>query len=473
MNAVKKMCAVGLLLGSINTFAALPVEGAEGTKKGIAVPKPGTGSGLDAVTAQKGPLSDVLRFKDGDTLHGNVVIIEKGKLTWSRPDINAPIIMELKNLRGVKLFRDGASNKAGSKVELTNSDTYYGEIVSMNEDDFVLDTWYAGRLTIPKCMVRNVRPGSKAGPIILSGFGKLADWPSKDGEPKLSGGQLRLNSGRVGRDLKLPDAVHVQVNVSWNGSYPGFNIVTHTSNTDNFYNDCYNLQINGNYVYLYGGQGNRNFGNHQYRELRKMNKAKIDFFIDKKKQVAVVMINNKLVKKWENLNYSPGGTGFILSSQGSYGATTFSGLKVTKWDGKLPTAGNANAGKGDKEDMVRFTNGDKMSGKILTIAQGKVTLKTEFATMPVPMKNVISMTFSDDDSERARRNKADVNLYFPSGETVTGSLLKMKKGRVTIKSENFETKEFDLRAFIGVKFNVYDDLSDEEKTRFDELIFGE
>ncbi len=468
--------AAGLLAAG-TLYADLTVKGGDDkTKAGPKINVPGAlnnGAVRPANMLKKGPLSEVLRFKDGDTLHGSLLSINKETgLTWTRPDINAPIVTKLTNIRGAKLFRQPAAEPKGARVELTNDDVLYGNLVALTEEDLTLQTWFAGKLVIPKVMVRSISPGSKGGGTLLfSGPGKLSEWGYKSGSWKLKSGKLECYNGQIGRNLKLPDKVHIRMDVSWTGSYPSFSIISHTKDIKRYHNDCYNIQFSSNYVYLYRGSGNQNFGNVSYKQLRTMKKAKLDIYVDKANKNVALMINGNLVKQWTGLNYAPSGDGFMLISHGGYGPTTFSGIRITRWDGKVPTA-QANSSAVTKKDLVYFTNGDKMTGKVLGIKDGKVRLKPGFADpIPVPIKNVGQIMFGDDESERARRNGGDVQLYFHNGDRLTMKLLGLKTGKVSGKSENFGTKDFDLSAFVGLRFNIYDENASDSNEKFEELLF--
>ncbi len=462
-----------LMLGTQLTFAGLEVDGGGDKKENgpkIDVPDPAGGAARPTNLQKKGPLSEVLRFKDGDTLHGNLVSINDKGLTWTRPDINAPIITKLTHLRGVKLFRQPAAEPTGSRVQLTNDDVLFGKLVGMNAEELTIQTWFAGKLVIPKVMVRSITPGSKGGGALLfSGPGKLSDWGYKRGSWKLKSGKFECYSGQIGRDLKLPNKVHIRMDVSWTGSYPSFSIISHTNDIKRYHNDCYNLQFSSYYVYLYRGSGNQNFGNLNYRQLRQMKKVKIDLYVDKDDKKVALMLNGNLVKQWAGLNYAPSGNGFMLISHGGYGPTTFSNIRIMRWDGKVPSSGGTT--KVEKQDLVYFTNGDKMTGQVKEINYGKVVLKPGFAdAIPVPITNVAQITFGDEEAERARRNAGDCQLYFHNGDRLTLKLLDLKDGKINGKSENFGTKDFELSAFIGVRFNVYDEDAEDSNEKFEELL---
>ena len=92
-----------------------------------------------------------------------------------------------------------------------------------------------------------------------------------------------------------------------------------------------------------------------------------------------------------------------------------------------------------------------MSGSVVSIKNGVVKLKTSFAEMPVPLKNVTQMSFSSENQERARRNSGDVKAYFAGGSQLTFELKSIKDNKIHASSENFGTSTLDLNVFIGLE----------------------
>lgn len=471
---------LALLLTAAAARGGLEIKAPDtaGTGPKIEVPAPVGGAGAKSGDAGRGGLDEILRFRNGDTLHGNLVQLDKTTgLTWTRPDLAAPIVTALTNLRGVRLYRQpNTTEPSGARLELTNDDVLYGTLVRLSKDDVEFETWYAGKLVVPTVMVRALAPGNKEGSqLVHSGLGALADWPQRNGEWTAQGTRFESTSGQLGRDLKLPDQVQVSLDVGWTGPYPSFSVVTHLGNLQRYYEDGYNVQFNNQYIYLYRGT-NQEFGQINYTQLRNLHKARLDIFVDKPGKRVALLINGARVKEWTGLTFAGSGTGLLLITHGGYGPTNFSNLRVVRWDGKLPSDTTpAGAGAAATEDLVHFVNGDKMSGQVLEINAGKVLLKPGFAdAIPVPIENVTRIVFGEGKAERARRNAGDVQLFFANGERLTAELLELKAGKVAAKSENFGgTKQLELRAFIGVRFNVYDEAEANADVAFQDFLLND
>ena len=424
------------------------------TGKTIDIPGPTNGNGFEGPKqfAQKKAMDDVIKLKSGDTLHGNLISHQtKMGVTWIRPGIKGPIVFDEKNLRGIKLFKQNSIKPKGAYVYLTNDDVLYGQVISLDKDNLKFKTWYAGELTIPKVMIRSILPGSTEGPVILNGPGNIKEW-QQYGNWKIEGKKLITSSnGTIGKSLDLPDKIAIELDLQWTGSYPQIFIIPYTQSIQNYYSHGYNIRIYRSSLQLYQGN-NRRLSNSVSFDFSKAKKIKMNILIDKTKKNVVVYINNKKLGDWKNVQYTPNGKSLVLYA-GSSGQTTFENLKIRKWDGKVPNAINNKEAKGD---MVVFKNGDKMSGNVLSINNGVVKLKTDFAEMPVPIKNITQMSFNNEDLIRARRNKNDVKAYFAGGNSITFGISRIEKNQIYASSENFGDIKLDMNAFVGLLFNIYD-----------------
>jgi hypothetical protein len=68
-------------------------------------------------------------------------------------------------------LRNGLSlPKSAQRIGLTNGDEFPGNIVSLDDKILVLDTWYAGRISVPRSMLRRITPLSDSGPAVSPTF---------------------------------------------------------------------------------------------------------------------------------------------------------------------------------------------------------------------------------------------------------------------------------------------------------------
>ncbi len=144
----------------------------------------------------------------------------------------------------------------------------------------------------------------------------------------------------------------------------------------------------------------------------------------------------------------------VINSHDRSARVSYSDITVSEWDGKLNQLG---AFEADQQDVVQFTNFDRISGEVERIAAGNLTFKTPYATMDIPLERIATIALAGAQAQRARRYMGDVELYFGDGERITVRLAALADGRLTGFTENIGDVDFDLGPFHGIRFNVYDE----------------
>jgi hypothetical protein len=116
--------------------------------------------------------SDLLRFTNGDQLHGKFEgIRNESLLVWQRDDISAPVEFKPSQLRHVVL-RGGKPQKALSSfshLALINGDSIPGKISQIDPTAITLDTPYAGSIRIPREQVAMLAPSPLGGRLRYHG----------------------------------------------------------------------------------------------------------------------------------------------------------------------------------------------------------------------------------------------------------------------------------------------------------------
>jgi hypothetical protein len=193
--------------------------------------------------------TDLLRFTNGDIMHGNFAGL-KGGILWNRPDIDEPIRFELKNLRQV-VFDGGNNSPAQPKspfVSLVNGDEIPGKIISLDEKALVIDSPLTGQISIPRDQLKTLNPNPFGGQLHYAGPFSSDQWVMIDTEkeevtepeekeaeekkeedeekPKpnpswlYSGASLySTNTRAVALDGKLPDVGRLRFKIAWRNSF--------------------------------------------------------------------------------------------------------------------------------------------------------------------------------------------------------------------------------------------------------------
>ena len=118
------------------------------------------------------PAQDLLRFVNGDQLHGSFQGVKPGALAvWQRPDLTAP--GEFKSAQIQKIIlragRPAKSNESLAHVALVNGDRIPGTLVALDDETLTVDTTFAGVIHLPRKLVGMVAPMPLGGRALYHG----------------------------------------------------------------------------------------------------------------------------------------------------------------------------------------------------------------------------------------------------------------------------------------------------------------
>jgi hypothetical protein len=111
---------------------------------------------------------DVLRFTNGDQLHGSFQgINEATAILWNRPDLTAPLTLQSSQVRHVLLQTQQAPLKADSfaYLSLACGDQIPGEVLSMTKEQTVIRSHAVGEITLPTSQILAIHPQPVGGTI--------------------------------------------------------------------------------------------------------------------------------------------------------------------------------------------------------------------------------------------------------------------------------------------------------------------
>lgn len=148
--------------------------------------------GLSAMTAAES--QDLLRFGNGDQLHGRFMGIKDGQqVIWQRDDVAAPVDFKTGQLRHIVLNggRPKRALAALSHITLVNGDRIPGTVTDMDAVGVTVETSYAGSLRFPRDQVAMLAPSPLGGRLHYHGpfiedEWKMANASFPDGMPVLS-----------------------------------------------------------------------------------------------------------------------------------------------------------------------------------------------------------------------------------------------------------------------------------------------
>ena len=86
-----------------------------------------------------------------------------------------------------------------------------------------------------------------------------------------------------------------------------------------------------------------------------------------------------------------------------------SNLRLREWNGHLPSGGGPGKISG-AQDLVQFTNDDSLSGKILSMKDAKLVVKTSFGEVPLPMTKISNIVFAEQKIQSSALSIFNLNI---------------------------------------------------------------
>ena len=127
------------------------------------------------------PARDAILFRNGDLLFGRLNSIDRENgIRWDRPDALNAFQFNPGNVSQVDFAETSRTGAAPStnmcSVHLHNGDQLQGDLASYDGEKLTLDTWFAGRLELPKSAVALIVPLGLPKPVLFSGPTGLEGW---------------------------------------------------------------------------------------------------------------------------------------------------------------------------------------------------------------------------------------------------------------------------------------------------------
>jgi hypothetical protein len=415
-------------------------------------------------------------FLNGDLLYGALQSIDpQNGILWRHPDALQPIEFSTDSISEIQFGPRPESNPAYTNtciVYLTNQDQLEGKLVSCDAEKLTLETWYAGKINIPRSMVRllTIIPSNLLtvfeGPTGLAGWtmGKVVSAGGEGGYWKYKNGAFYASQpASIARDLKLPDSASIEFDLAWKGNlylaialYTDYMQPVNLANkeTEPDFGGFYSLQINSFYANLLPVTKSdplRYLGQISVPAFNRKRSAHVDIRINKSKRLIALLVDGALVKQWVDTEAFVGqGTGIRLVHQG-LGVLKLNQLKVTEWDGQFeePPDNDQN----NPQDLARLRNGDRLVGNVESIRDDKLVITTlPRNSSTISLERVKQIEFAGQKAVRPEHAPSDVLAFFNHGGRVQFRLEKWGEQGVEASSPTFGKVRFNPAAFSRIEF---------------------
>ena len=437
------------------------------------------------------PPLGVVRFLNGDILHGELVSIDPQKrIHWRNTNVSGIMEFttgEVSKLRLGPVLPGRAKAPHNCLVRLANNDELLGTLVSLDADKLALQTWYAGQVTFPRKQVKSIRP-TEAGRYLYEGPRGLEGWTlsqTKDDDESAwrynNGAFLGRRAGAIARDFKLPDKASIDVEVAWR-DFLQLTLTIYTESLKVYQlgramvggvliipnaavpanpvppqegGGFYALQLNQNTAYLMTVRKNGEIGNSPMEAipgLDQKSSVQIGLRVSKEKKTISLLVDGVLIKTWqEPQEFAGRGTCMRFVQQGQ-APVSLRNIRIGEWDGTIepPAASVTNA----TQDFVQLKNQDTLTGTLQSIREGKLSFVTSFGTLDIPMPRVGHIELVTEKPAPAKREPGVIRAYFAERGRLTFQLEEWRDQQVSGSSPNFGKAQFDPAAFDWIEFNV-------------------
>ena len=419
---------------------------------------------------------DIMDFLNGDRLRGDLVALNlaEEQLLWRHKGVKEPITFQLTGVAHVDLLPRKASALAAHSnvVQLINGDQLRGDLVTLDAEKLVLNTWYAGSLVVRRDQLALIQPSSKPSATLYEGpTDDLAGWvaPAFMGGTSHLGwtchrGMLTPGEGRsLGRHIpNMPDQVQIEFEVAVHKSKSfSFSFFLQDPQNGGGDNDAYMLKFFGDNVQLsriVHNEGSQDLGSVQLGDRHAERKREmITLLADRKERRFALLLDGRLLREWKDSREFKGQGDAIMFLTHQRGALQIAKIKVSRWDGTLPRLSGGDSPVATTiADRLECINGDALTGKVRAIAKSIVKFETSYAMLDVPLERAINIRFAAAKPAATSTNLApgEVRAWFSRTEPLTLKLTKLQNGELSGVNLGCGPMRIPLSAFLLLEFNL-------------------
>lgn len=406
---------------------------------------------------------DYLQFLDGSSLHGELQSIDPRKgVLWKHPDATRVIEFRPTHLYQVRFERRATIDhreRPPCLLRFTNGDEIWGSLVSLDEKELELETWFAGRLRAPRDTVRSLTFLPKGYAITYEGPTSIEGWsvaPTSDAWRYRDGAFVSTSVGSLGRNVHLPRLSKVEFDMAWTGQLSLiFSLYTDLIDRFDYNSSCYMFSVRPGYIDLQriqAGRGSTHLGQVQIASLGLKNSIHLEIRTDSEQAMLALFADGVLVQQWRDpLGFVGQGTGISFYSQRIGPVLSIGNLRVSDWNGKLDSPVPVLTNR--TEQVIKLVNNDKVVGTVRTIRNGIVSLTAAQTQLDVPLPRVTQILMARDGEGSQVEDQGAIRAFFTDGGTVSFQLAGWREQGVTGRNRNFGEIQLKPEWIQQIQFN--------------------
>lgn len=437
--------------------------------------------------AQDQPL---LRFINGDSLPGSLLRVEDEQLHWKSPALKNDAKFFLNNIQDVTFPYQAPPLSKQDHVahirfnpdvkqqnEKMSGDVIQGELVAVNEESIILNTWYAGPLTLNRNMVKDLQIFDVSPPI-YTGPLQANDWKMLPEETWVyeNNGYRNVSSGSLAKKFKdLPDRYCFTFTAAWKSRFALQIYFGADDDSDPNPDNHYMIALDSGTSYMQKRSSEANalgvmrnggmIGEYKRDQVfQAKEKSQLKLYVDSKAGLFALYSDDTLIQQWNDVE-KPILQGKAIQLRNGQSSTklTLSRMSLSAWDGTLPTADTdekinpiENPEPTKEEQRIILRNGDIMLGKVNKIENSQISLTTRYNEIKLPVSRIKKLALAPAEYDERLIKNGDIRAWFPDGNYITFKLESISAdGKLTGYSQNFGTATFDPAAFTRIEFNIY------------------
>ena len=398
---------------------------------------------LEGATPGRG----VIALTNADRISGRIshLDLDENLLVIQHESVREPIAIDRNALEAFEAERMPSLNLPAANwiVHLSNGDALRGNVRAIDEDTLQLDTWYGGMLSLDRTLVAGFQQQQMANTLYAGPYTDEG-WQTQ-GNPQFLGDSIAMGNtspAAFGRELPRYTPkfrIDIDAHWMWQANF-SLRVLAEQALDQSHSSSAYLISFSGNRITLMriqGGRGSRSFGNANLTVSPDNNQRFTLFmslFVDAETGRFLLYQDNRPVGEWtDSQPLDIQGRHFSIMSQHSQ-QLTFNAIRVTEWDGRLPTDPVVRTGK-EQQHTFRMQNGDILSGRLTTIQDDLAMVETTFGALQIPIERIDETRF-DDQSGAATKHPSDVRIHLIDDSSVTLEVTSFSDNRIVGRSDN-------------------------------------
>ena len=443
--------------------------------------------------------TEAVYMLNGDIISGKFVEFNhENGLKWVAANIRPALHIDPAGIDRVTFEGQPQAKALQSRILLNSGSELAGQLEFADTDKVVINSWYAGRLEFKRTTIKAIIPASgSSGRITFSGPTASSGWifstankaegrigilpvprivPGGVPKKKAANGKFQFNGNSLnstgsgamaGRKVEFPDKSITEFDLDWTGSSP--RVSGYFTLNVNFFSNNLKSSKNSHSYGLRLSQTGANLSRHGMQDGEPVSdrlgqnarvnltgigsRARFSFRADRKKRTFVLLINGQKVANWKDKEKFAGkGEGLVFSTRSS-SPLKISNIRISEWDGSLPASYETVPGV-NKQDFVRLSNNDTITGSVVGIRENQIKIKTSFAEVNVPLTRISIVQFASKDAPvKEKLPKGTVTAKLKSHGSLNFKLNSWQGGKLEVESPDFGSATIDGSIIESITFN--------------------